>query len=62
MIAMQILQDYARGGWGRCYEKWKKINAMGADVTHLLANKVNHPNEKMHWIFAWSLFEMILGL
>ena len=24
MIAMQILQDYARGGWGRCYEKWKK--------------------------------------
>ena len=23
MIAMQILQDYARGGWGRCYEKWK---------------------------------------
>ena len=45
-----------------CYEKWKKINALGADVTHLLANKVNHPNEKMHWIFAWSLFEMILGL
>ena len=24
MIAMQILQDYARGGWGGCYEKWKK--------------------------------------
>lgn len=45
-----------------CYKKWKRLYEMGADVTHLLSNKINHPNEKMHWLFAWSLFEMIIGL
>ncbi len=45
-----------------CYTKWKKLMENGADVTRLLANRVNHPTENMHWLFAASLFEMILGL
>lgn len=43
-----------------CYRKWKKLEESGADVTRLLANRVNHPQEKMHWLFAASLFEMML--
>lgn len=45
-----------------CYAKWKKLMENGADVTRLLANRVNHPSENMHWLFAYSLFEMILGM
>ena len=43
-----------------CYSKWKKLEENGADVTRLLANRINHPNEAMHWLFAHSLFEMIM--
>lgn len=43
-----------------CYAKWKKLMENGADVTRLLANRVNHPTENMHWLFAASLFEMII--
>lgn len=45
-----------------CYEKWKKLSENGADITRLLANRVNHPSENMHWLFAVSLFEMIMGI
>lgn len=43
-----------------CYRKWKRLEETGADVTRLLANRVNHPVENMHWLFAASLFEMML--
>lgn len=43
-----------------CYAKWKKLEENGADVTRLLKNRINHPKEKMHWLFASSLFEMIM--
>lgn len=43
-----------------CYQKWKKLKENGADITRLLANRINHPSEKMHWLFAVSLFEMIM--
>ncbi len=43
-----------------CYRKWKRLEESGADVTRLLANRVNHPTENMHWLFAASLFEMML--
>lgn len=42
-----------------CYAKWKSLERCGADVTRLLANRVNHPIEQMHWLFAFTLFEMI---
>ena len=45
-----------------CYARWKKLSALGADVTRLLANHVNHPNEAMHGLFARALFDMIFGL
>lgn len=44
-----------------CYAKWKKLEENGADVTRLLSNRINHPTEAMHWLFAHSLFEMIMG-
>ncbi len=43
-----------------CYRKWKKLEETGADITRLLSNRINHPTEQMHWLFAWSLFEIIM--
>ena len=43
-----------------CYAKWKKL-AEKQDVTMLLANRINHPTEQMHELFADSLFECIFG-
>lgn len=40
-----------------CYEKWKTLDRSGADVTELLANRINHPTEEMNWLFAVSLVE-----
>ena len=45
-----------------CYGRWKKLYSLGADVTRLLANHVNHPNEEMHGLFAQALFDMIFDL
>ena len=42
-----------------CYAKWKALYASGVDTTMLLCNRINHPNEKMHELFADSLFELI---
>ncbi len=44
-----------------CCKKWQKLNSLGADTTRLLANRANHPSEDMHWLFAVSLFDMIMG-
>ena len=44
-----------------CYAKWKQLEENGADITRLLSNRINHPTEEMHWLFAYSLFEMIMG-
>lgn len=42
------------------YSKWKALCENGVDTTELLANKINHPNEKMNWLFAYSLIETIM--
>lgn len=44
-----------------CYAKWKQMENEGIDTTKLLYNRVNHPNEEMHKLFADSLFDMIFG-
>ena len=44
-----------------CYAKWKQLYRYGADITELLANKVNHPTREMNWLFAVSLFETMLA-
>lgn len=43
-----------------CYAKWKALARSGADVTELLANKINHPTREMNWMFAYSLVETML--
>ena len=43
-----------------CYAKWKEL-AKTQDTTMLLANRINHPNEEMHELFAESLYEVIIG-
>ena len=42
-----------------CYAKWKALYASGVDTTMLLCNRINHPTEKMHELFAEALFELI---
>lgn len=43
-----------------CYAKWKEMYQSGADTTELLINKINHPNQKMHQLFADMLFDIIM--
>lgn len=43
------------------YSKWKRMAELGVDVTELLANKLNHPTRDMHWLFANSLVETMMG-
>ena len=42
-----------------CYAKWKQMAARGIDTTVLLANRINHPTQEMHQLFADSLYELI---
>ena len=42
------------------YAKWKMMIEAGVDVTELLANKLNHPTRKMHYLTAEMLVETIL--
>ncbi len=44
-----------------CYAKWKALAASGTDTTMLLANRINHPAEDMHRLFADALYEMLFG-
>jgi len=43
------------------YAKWQKMHDGGVDVTALLSNHINHPDEDMHWIFAYSLVETMFN-
>lgn len=43
------------------YTKWKTLEKNGVDITEMLANKINHPSEKMNWLFAYSLVETIMN-
>ena len=43
-----------------CYSKWK-ILSQTKDTTMMLANRINHPTEEMHRLFADSLYEAIIG-
>jgi len=43
-----------------CYAKWKELSKT-EDTTLLLANRINHPERKMHQLFADALFEVIFG-
>lgn len=43
-----------------CYARWKEL-AKTTDTTLLLANRINHPTEEMHNLFADCLYEVIMG-
>ncbi len=43
-----------------CYRIWKALYENGVNTTRLLANRANHPNEQMHWLFANMLLQTIL--
>ena len=41
------------------YKTWKELNHYGIDTTSLLCNGINHPNRKMHMLFADMLYACI---
>ena len=41
-----------------CYSIWKEISKT-QDVNMLLANRINHPCEDMHELFAQMLFDTL---
>lgn len=43
-----------------CYSEWKKLSET-QDVTYLLSNRINHPTEEMHKLFADKLYALIIG-
>ncbi len=43
-----------------CYAKWKELSKT-QDVTMLLANRINHPTNEMHELFAQELFDLIFN-
>ena len=42
-----------------CYKYWKTLKENEVDTTRLLSNRLNHPTEKMNWLFAMKLVETI---
>ena len=42
-----------------CYKSWKALKENDVDVVRLLSNRINHPTEKMHWLFAIMLLKQI---
>ena len=43
-----------------CYSKWKELSKT-QDTTQMLINRINHPDYKMHEMFADELFKVIFG-
>lgn len=41
------------------YKTWKTLKNNDVNVIRLLSNRINHPTEKMHWIFAIMLLKQI---
>jgi len=41
-----------------CYSLWKELSKT-KDITMLLSNRINHPTEAMHELFADALFNTI---
>lgn len=42
-----------------CYRIWDVLKKNEVDTTRLLSNRLNHPIEKMNWLFAIKLVEKI---
>ena len=42
-----------------CNKIWNMLKSNDVDINNLLSNRVNHPVEKMHWLFAYELVKTI---
>lgn len=42
-----------------CYSKWKELSKT-EDTTKLLVNRINHPEQKMHTLFADELYKILM--
>lgn len=42
-----------------CNRIWKAMARCGVNVNTLLSNRINHPTEELHWLFAYELARMI---
>lgn len=45
-----------------CYKIWKILKENDVDTMRLFSNRINHPIEQMHWLFAIKLAETIFGI
>lgn len=41
--------------------EWNRLEAAGVDTTALLANDINHPNERMHGVFVEKIMDALLS-
>jgi len=44
-----------------CYKMWMTLKENDVDTTRLLSNRINHPTDKMHWMFAFKLIETMFS-
>lgn len=65
---MDAFVDAARACATRCnvtvcdaYAKWKELAEKGEDTTMLLCNRINHPTQEMHQLFADMLYDLIVS-
>lgn len=42
-----------------CNKIWKCLKENDVDINNLLANRINHPVEKMNWLFAYELVKIM---
>ena len=42
-----------------CNRIWKILKDNDVNINNLLSNKINHPTEEMHWIFAYELVKLM---
>lgn len=45
-----------------CNRIWKSFARCGVNVNTLLSNRINHPTEELHWLFAYELARMIFDI
>ena len=45
-----------------CNRIWKALVRNGVNLNSLLSNRINHPTEDMHWLFAYELARMIFDI
>ena len=42
------------------YSEWKQMEKEGKDITQMLVNRINHPTQEMHKLFADMLYDVIM--